>query len=224
MGVHDGHRARLTARFLEEGLDGFEQHNILELLLFYSVPRRDTNELAHALLDAFGSLSGVLDAPVSELETVPGVGARTAALLHLMPQLARAYLADGARDVCLDSTEKAGRYLLPRFVGRNEETVFLVCVDGKCRAISTSLLFRGSINAAEVNLRSIVVTALRHNAAGVILAHNHPGGVALPSPEDLSTTARIRDALEPVGVRLMDHIIVADNDFVSLADSGYVIR
>ena len=224
MSVHDGHRARLTARFLEEGLDGFSQHNVLELLLFYSVPRKDTNELAHALIDAFGSLSGVLDAPVVELEAVPGVGARTAALLHLMPQLARAYLSDSERDVCLDSTDKAGRYLLPRFVGRGEETVFLVCVDGKCRAISTTLLFRGSINAAEVNLRSIVATALRHNAAGVILAHNHPGGVALPSPEDLSTTRRIRDALEPVGVRLIDHIIVADRDYVSLADSGYVIK
>lgn len=224
MGVHDGHRARLTARFLEEGLDGFSQHNMLELLLFYAVPRKDTNELAHALIDAFGSLAGVLDAPVSELEAVPGVGERTAALLHLMPQLARAYLADGARDICIDSTAKAGSYLLPRFIGRNEETVFMVCLDGKGRVLSTTLLFRGSVNSAEINLRAVVAAALRHNAAGVILAHNHPGGVALPSPEDLTTTRRVRDALAPVGVRLVDHIIVADGDYVSLADSGYVIR
>lgn len=224
MGVHDGHRARLTARFLEEGLDGFSPHNILELLLFYAVPRKDTNELAHTLLDAFGSLSGVLDAPVAELTAVPGVGERTAALLHLMPQLARTYLSDREREVCVNSTEKAGQYLLPRFVGRNEETVFMISVDGKCRVLATTLLHKGSINSAEVSLRNIVASALRHNAAGVILAHNHPGGVALPSPEDLNTTRRIGEALRPVGVRLIDHIIVADGDYVSLADSGYVIK
>lgn len=224
MGVHDGHRARLTARFLEEGLDGFSPHNILELLLFYAVPRKDTNELAHTLLDAFGSLSGVLDAPVAELTAVPGVGERTATLLHLMPQLARTYLSDREREVCVNSTEKAGQYLLPRFVGRNEETVFMISVDGKCRVLATTLLHKGSINSAEVSLRNIVASALRHNAAGVILAHNHPGGVALPSSEDLNTTRRIGEALRPVGVRLIDHIIVADGDYVSLADSGYVIK
>ncbi|MEA5039447.1 MAG: DNA repair protein RadC [Clostridiaceae bacterium] len=224
MSVHDGHRERMTARFLKEGLDGFSPHNILELLLFFGVPRKDTNELAHILLDTFGSLSGVLDAPVAELTDVGGIGEHTAALLHLMPQLARAYLSDREREVCINSTEKAGKYLLPRFVGRDEETVFMICVDGKCRVLSTTLLHRGNINSAEVSIRGIVATALRHNAAGVILAHNHPGGVALPSPEDLSTTCRICDALVPVGVRLIDHIIVADGDFVSLADSGYVIK
>lgn len=221
MGVHDGHRGRLTERFLEEGLDGFSPHNILELILFYAVPRKDTNELAHVLLDTFGSLSGVLDAPVAELTAVPGVGEHTAALLHLIPHLTRAYLSDREQEICISSTEKAGQFLLPRFVGRNEECVFLVCVDGKCRVLSVTLLHKGNINSAEVSIRSIVAAALRHNAAGIILAHNHPGGVALPSQEDLRTTQRVREALEPVGIRLIDHFIVADGDFVSLADSGY---
>ena len=200
MGAHDGHRQRLIARFLEEGLDSFEEHNVLELLLFYSIPRRDTNVLAHRLIDAFGSLAGVLEAPYSELLQIEGVGENTAALIKLMPEMARAYLSREREEICLDSTEKAGRYLLPRFIGRREETVFLVCVDAKCRVLSCGMLHRGSVNASEV--------------------HNHPGGVALPSPEDLDTTRRVRSVLEAMGVQLMDHIIVADGDYVSLADSG----
>ena len=189
MGLHDGHRQRLLQRFLREGLDGFDEHNILELLLFYAIPRKDTNELAHRLMDDFGSLAGVLDA--------------------------------SAQDLCLASTEQAGRFLLPRFIGRQEETVLLTCLDGKCRVLSCTVLHKGSLNSSEVNVRKLLTAALKHNAAAVILAHNHPGGVALPSPEDLSTTARIKAALEAADIRLLDHIIVADHDFVSLADSGY---
>ena len=220
MGVHDGHRKRLIQRFLEEELDSFSPHNILELLLFFGIPRRDTNVIAHALLDHFGSLSGVMDAPLTELTATPGVGEHAAALLKLIPQLARAYSSDRNDDIVLNSTEKAGQYLLSRYIGRNEEVVFMVCIDSKCRITGTSLIHRGSVNAAEVNIRKIMSTALKFNAVGVIMAHNHPGGVALPSNEDLVTTRRIREVLAPVNIQLVDHIIVADNDFVSLADSG----
>ena len=209
MGLHDGHRQRLLQRFLREGLDGFDEHNILELLLFYAIPRKDTNELAHRLMDDFGSLAGVLDASAQELQQVEGVGENTAGFLKLLP------------DLCLASTEQAGRFLLPRYIGRQEETVLLTCLDGKCRVLSCTVLHKGSLNSSEVNVRKLLTAALKHNAAAVILAHNHPGGVALPSPEDLSTTARIKAALEAADIRLLDHIIVADHDFVSLADSGY---
>lgn len=222
MGVHEGHRQRLIQRFLEEGLDSFEPHNKLELLLFYAVPRRDTNELAHRLLDAFGSFSGVLDAPYEELQKISGVGAGTAAYLKLLAQTTQAYCTDQMQELCLNSTAKAGAYLLPRYIGRRQETVFLVCLDSKCRVLNTTLLHEGSVNAAEVNVRKIVATALKYNAVGVILSHNHPGGVALPSGEDLSTTRRVGEALAVVGIRLMDHIIVADQDFVSLADTGSI--
>ena len=220
MGVHDGHRKRLIQRFLAEELDGFSPHNILELLLFFGIPRRDTNVIAHALLDHFGSLSGVMDAPLAELTATPGVGEHAAALLKLIPQLARVYSSDKNNDIVLNSTEKAGQYLLSRYIGRNEEVVFMVCIDSKCRITGTSLIHRGSVNTAEVNIRKIMSTALKFNAVGVIIAHNHPGGVALPSNEDLVATRRIREVLAPVNIQLVDHIIVADNDFVSLADSG----
>lgn len=221
MGLHDGHRQRLLQRFLREGLDGFDEHNILELLLFYAIPRKDTNELAHRLMDDFGSLAGVLDASAQELQQVEGVGENTAAFLKLLPELTRVYYSQKQQDLCLASTEQAGRFLLPRFIGRQEETVLLTCLDGKCRVLSCTVLHKGSLNSSEVNVRKLLTAALKHNAAAVILAHNHPGGVALPSPEDLSTTAQIKAALEAADIRLLDHIIVADHDFVSLADSGY---
>ena len=220
MGLHDGHRQRLLQRFLREGLDGFDEHNILELLLFYAIPRKDTNELAHRLMDDFGSLAGVLDASAQELQQVEGVGENTAAFLKLLPELTRVYYSQKQQDLCLASTEQAGRFLLPRFIGRQEETVLLTCLDGKCRVLSCTVLHKGSLNSSEVNVRKLLTAALKHNAAAVILAHNHPGGVALPSPEDLDTTRRVRSVLEAMGVQLMDHIIVADGDYVSLADSG----
>ena len=222
MGLHEGHRQRLLRRFIEEGLDKFEPHNKLELLLFYAIPRRDTNEIAHRLLDTFGSFSAVLDAPIEELEKVPGIGTSAAAYLKLLGQTAQAYYTDQQKDICLDTTKKAGEYLLPRFIGRTQEAVCLVCLDQKCRVLNASMIHEGSVHAAEVNVRKIISTALKFNATGVILSHNHPGGIALPSPEDLATTRRIEQALEVVGIHLMDHIIIAERDFVSLADSGVV--
>lgn len=222
MSVHDGHRQRMIQRFLHEGLDGFEEHQVLEMLLFYSIPRRDTNETAHQLIEAFGSLSGVLDAPYQELLNVPGVGANTAAMLKLLPALTRVYQSASVKDIRINSSAAAGEYLLPRFIGRRDEAVFLVCLDVKGQVLSCNLLHEGSVNSAEVNIRKIMSAVLKYNAANVILAHNHPGGVALPSDEDLATTQKIKKALAPMDVALVDHIIVAGGDYVSLADSGFL--
>ena len=222
MGLQDGHRQRLIQRFLEEDLDNFESHNVLELLLFYAIPRKDTNELAHVLMDTFGSLKGVFDAPYEELIKVTGIGPNTAALLKLVPSLTRTYYSSDARSVILDTSEKSGEYFLPYYIGQTEEVVRLACLDAGGKVISNQILHRGSANAAEVNIRKIVNIALRNNAMGVILAHNHPGGLPLPSEEDVATTKSIREALMPMGILLMDHIIVAGQDYVSMARSGII--
>ncbi len=222
MGLHDGHRQRLIQRFLEEDLDNFEPHNVLELLLFYAIPRKDTNELAHVLMDTFGSLKGVFDAPYEELIKVTGIGPNTAALLKLVPSLTRTYYSSDARSIILDTSEKSGEYFLPYYIGQTEEVVRLACLDAGGKVISNQILHRGSANAAEVNIRKIVNIALRNNAMGVILAHNHPGGLPLPSEEDVATTKSIREALMPMGILLMDHIIVAGQDYVSMARSGII--
>jgi len=220
---HAGHRERLRARFLSEGLDAFAEHNVLELLLFYALPQKDTNELAHTLINRFGSLSGVLDASPDDLCRVAGLGMNTATLLALMPALFRRYkLSSAARDICLNTTDKAGEYLLPLFTGLKNEVVYLLCLDAKCKPLCCRQLFEGTVNAAQVNTRKVVELALTFNASSIILSHNHMSGVALPSEEDEATTKRIQAALEAVGVKLADHIIVADDDFVSMAQSGLI--
>lgn len=225
MGVHDGHRSRVYDRFKNEGLDHFSPHNVLELLLFFAVPRRDTNQMAHDLINGFGSLSAVLEAPIDELKKYDGIGDHAATLLHMIPEIARFYMSEQHENDCMiNSTEAAGAYVLPSFVGRSTECVFVTLLDGKGKVLHHELLFRGSINSAAVNLRDVVALALRHNAVGVIVSHNHPGGTPMPSSEDMVTTHRIREALELVGVHLIDHLIVAGGHYLSLAESGEIIR
>lgn len=220
--IHSGHRDRLKQRFLQQGLDGFTDIQALELLLFYSVPRQDTNTIAHHLLNRFGSLSQVLEAPVEELTKVEGIGEHSAVLLRLINEMGRCYLVDRAqRERILPTLEDCARYLHPCFYGRTHETVFLLCLDAKCKVLSCREVGEGGINSAGISIRKIVETAIREGASTVVLAHNHPSGIALPSPEDLQTTRRIAAALQSVEVALADHIVVADDDYVSMVQSGY---
>ena len=223
--IHKGHRSRLKQRFLAEGLDSFTDIQALELLLFYGVPRQDTNPIAHRLLDRFGSLSQVLEASPEELQRVPGVGENAATLLTLVTQFARFYQVDCAQRVkCLTTLDACGEYLIPYFFGRNKETVFLLCLDAKCKVLCCKEVGEGSVNSASVSIRKIVETALASNATTVILAHNHPSGVALPSEEDIQTTRRLAAALQAVEITLADHMVMADGDFVSMTQSGYQFR
>lgn len=220
--IHGGHRDRLKKRFLEQGLDGFTDIQALELLLFYSIPRQDTNPIAHKLLAHFGSLSQVLEAPAEELMKIGGIKEHSAVLLNLINQMGRFYLVDKAkRERVLPTIEYCARYLQPYFYGRMTETVFLLCLDAKCKALCCKEVGEGSVNAAGISVRRIVETALREGASTVVLAHNHPSGIALPSPEDIQTTRRVAAALHSVEIALADHIVVADDDYVSMVQSGY---
>ena len=222
MSIHDGHRQRMKDRFRAEGLDHFSDIQVLELLLFYCIPRKDTNPIAHALLERFGSLSQVLDAPIGELAKVPGMGESAATFLSLTTAVGRYYQVDRAMNVeILTSIEACGRYLVPFFYGRRNETVFLLCLDAKCKVLCCKEIGEGSVNSAGVPIRRIVEAALGVNATTVILAHNHPSGIAVPSGEDVQATQRVAAALSTVDIALADHILVADDDFVSMVQSGY---
>jgi DNA repair protein RadC len=221
MPVHEGHRERMKNRFRVHGLDNFEDHNVLELLLFYAIPRRDVNPLAHALIERFGSLRGVFEAPLSELKKVEELGDSAALLLSVIPQVSRRYLLSlapaGDR---IDCSAKAGQYLVPLFLYEREEIVYILCLDARRHLLRCREVGRGVVNAAEVSARRIAVIALEEKASGVIIAHNHLSGIALPSTEDEHVTRQIRSALALLGVELIDHIIVAGSDFVSMAESG----
>ncbi len=221
MSSHEGHRQRLKNRFRREGLENFEEVYVLELLLFYCVPRRDTRPLAEALLEQYGSLSQVLEAPAKELEKIPGIGAEVSTFLSLITAAGRYYLVNrSSNNVILSTTEKCGTYLQNYFYGLQNEQVYLLCLDAKCKVLWCGKVADGSVNSAAVSSRKIVEMALRVNATTVVLAHNHPSGLAIPSPEDVLTTRRGGGALQAVEITLADHIIVAEGDFVSLAQSG----
>ena len=222
MSIHDGHRQRLKKRFLEEGLDGFSDVQVLELLLFYAIPRKDTNPIAHELLSRFGSLSQVLEAPAEELAKVSGISENAATLLHLTTQVGRYYLMDRKSRVnILPTIEDCARYLHPFFFGRRNETVYLLCLDAKCKVLCCREVGEGSVNSAGISTRRIVEMALGVNATTVVLAHNHPSGIAIPSADDIQTTHRIAAALAAVEIHLADHIVVADDDYVSMVQSGH---
>ena len=221
MGTHDGHRERLRASFLENGLDCFNELNSLELLLFYAIPRRDTNEIAHALLDRFGSLDGVFDASFYELCEVDGIGEQAASLIKLVPQIVRkSKITQTDRIRQVTNSAAAGRYFVPRFMDQREEVLLLLCLDSQKRIISCTEISRGVVNSVETNIRKVAETALKCRASSVIIAHNHPDGYAIPSREDDITTKMISDSLSALGIPLIDHIIVADDAYVSIFDTG----
>ena len=222
--LHTGHRKRLKNRFLEEGLDSFEPHQVLELLLFFSIPRRDTNEIAHKLLKKFGSLSGVFEADIKELVKVEGIGENSAFLISMIPQLSRRYLNDKWRDKPeLNSSSKAGEYAISLFAGRTYEVFYVICLDAQNRVNYAALVHEGTINEAPIYPRIIVETALRHKANSVILAHNHPGGSLNPSRGDIEATKVIKNALESISIKVVDHIIVCGERYVSFAERGLLV-
>ena len=222
MSIHDGHRQRLKQRFLTEGIDSFTEVQALELALFYCIPRKDTNPIAHGLLERFGSLSQVLEAPVEELTKVDGISENAATFLRFLTEMGRFYQVNRANQhTILDSIERCAEFLVPRFYGRRLETVFLLCLDAKCKLLCCKEVGEGSVNSAAISPRKIVELALGCNASTVVLAHNHPSGLAIPSGEDITTTKRIFLALQAVEIHLADHVIVADSDYVSMAQSGY---
>ena len=221
MSVHEGHRSRKKEQFRAHGLDAFADHEVLELLLYYAVPRQDTNPIAHRLMEKFGSLDAVFAADRAALEEVEGIGENASTLISLMfPLMRRIRASSGAHETILSDTEQAGAYFLDLFFGERAEKLYEACLDAKGRLLACHLVAEGDTESVQLNMRKIVENALKCGASSVLLSHNHPSGVALPSPADNATTLSVFDALRTVGVELADHIIVADDDFVSLRHNG----
>ena len=216
---HAGHRKRMRKKFIENGIDVFEPHETLEMLLFYAVPMKNTSILAHQLINHFGSFSSVLDAPIDALISF-GLTETQAAYLKLMPETARLYLDDKHNNPNkIITDENINEYMINKFIGRIDENVLLLLLDAKNKELFCSVINKGSINASQICVSKVVDLAMRYHARSAIIAHNHPSGIALPSKQDIETTNAIKTALEVVGIKLLDHIIVADNDCVSLAQS-----
>ncbi|WP_255575754.1 JAB domain-containing protein [Caproiciproducens faecalis] len=219
--VHSGHRDRIKNRFLKDGLENFEPHAVLELLLFYGIPLKDTNPIGHALLQKFGSLSGVFDAPYEELIKVEGVGKSAATLIKLIPEICRRYQENLDKDKnVIFSYNEAGRHLIHKFIGRSDEVIVLMLLDSKNRMIYCGVVNEGTVTTANIYIKKIVKLAVQYNAVYAILSHNHPSGDCMPSKQDISSTQWVYEALNIVEIKLIDHIIVSGNDYFSIAKSG----
>lgn len=216
---HEGHRARMKERFLVNGLDGFSDHEILEMLLFYAIPYRDTNPLAHELTKRFGTWMQVVNADYRDLLTVPGVTPHVASLLTLVGQSALRYYRDTVMGdvVQLFDTNMMAEYLIPWFLGEKDESVVMVSLDNKRKVLNTTRIFKGSVNSAQFNVRLAVQQALRDNATQIILAHNHPNGFCFPSDADVHTTEYLAEVLKPLDIRIVDHLIISEGDCLCMS-------
>lgn len=220
--VHQGHRDRLRQEFIRLGAESFSEVRALELLLFYAVARQDTNPLAHALLDRFGSLSGVFSATVAELCQVDGIGEKTAVLIRLVPELYRkGEMERTRREVhVIDSTTSAGKMAICCFAGESRERFLLFCLDAGKNLKKQEEIGRGVVNSVNVDIRRVAELALNNGSSACIVAHNHPDGDVRPSEEDRLVTKKLKEALQVLGIPLLDHIIVSGKQYFSFLDAG----
>lgn len=221
---HSGHRERLKKKFVANGFDGFEPHEALEMCLFYAIPRKDTNPLAHRLLDRYLTIAGVCDAPLDELMKEFGLSYSAAVYIKMLPEMSRLYNESKLSNDYIIDPETVGDLFRTKFIGRTSEASALMLGDAKGKMIYFDIIAKGSLTATEVPIRKIVDLAMRHNAKTAYIAHNHPSGVAFPSIKDISVTHTLFTTLRSVGVMLADHFVVADEDYVSLRQSNFAKR
>ena len=223
-GEHAGHRQRMRERFLANGLEGFAAHEMLELMLFYAIPQRNVNPLAHRLMDHFGSFHGVLEAPVEELRKVEGVGEYAATLLslfaHVASQLERSRTGDRAT---LSNRGEAQRYCRRLLGGLRREYFYVVCLNAQKQVLGDVMISSGSIDEVQAYPRVVVEAALRYNAHSVILCHNHPGGSCIPSKQDVEVTRVLGELFSQLSIILIDHIIVTDTRALSMVGCGLIL-
>lgn len=219
---HGGHRERLKKRFLNDGMEHMEKQEILEMMLFFSIPRRDTNALSHELLNKFGSISTLLDAPIDILRQ-NGLSESTIAYLKMIPDLCRLYMEEKRenRHTNLSLTSIA-EIVQSKFIGRTEEAVLLMLLDSARKSLFCEIVNRGSVNGCEIYSRKMLEIAIANKAAYAIIAHNHPSGSLLPSKEDILTTRELFKAFSTVKIELLDHIIVSNDGFFSFRETGFM--
>ena len=215
--IHEGHRKRLRERYDRSGMDDFADHEILELLLTYAIPRVNVNEQAHDLIARFGSVAGALDALPEELCEVERIGPEAARFLTMLPSVFRRYALNKTTPLrSMDTLAKIGEYMMALYTGVTFERVYLLLLNNSMELIECVHLGDGSVNCSNFTVRRIAELALLKHAAGVVLTHNHPHGLAIPSSADYQVTQNVESALEPLGIPLLEHIIVTENRYAPI--------
>lgn len=215
--VHKGHRQKVKDRYMKTGFDGMADHNILELLLFFGIPYKDTNPIAHELMNTFGSFSGVLHAGVAELKSVKGMTENAACLLNMILPVYKRYCSDLTKErPMLMTAEEVVEYMRPKFLDTNNERAYALCFDSGHCLIAARKLSDGDVNSTVLDMRALACAVLETKAAGVLLVHNHPNEIPLPSAGDIEQTKNAYSFLQTMKVSLMDHIIIAKSGYCSM--------
>lgn len=218
---HEGHRQRMKNRFLKHGLESFDDHQVLEVLLFYAVPKKDTNELAHTLLNKYGSLDKVFEAEYDDLIQIKGVGENIASLIKFFQMLSRRYISstfDYEGVVRLNDVKKMTSYCANLFKGEKREIVYAIALDDELYLIDKMKISEGIANKVEVSIRRLTEFAFKCNCTRMVLTHNHPNGSMLASRADIEVTENIADVLSSVDVELVDHIVVGRGGAASMRE------
>lgn len=215
--IHMGHRKRLRNRFDKVGFEGWSEHEVLEFLLFSIFRRCDTNELAHRLIDTFGSLSGVLNASHESLTSVEGIGEKSAYYLRTLGA-AFTYMNENVKSGLRLNKGNTKKYLQRLFAGKKYECFYMIMLDRNMRVLSKQVLFEGDFSHAQISVTDIFRSAVKENAAHVIAVHNHPSGVLAPSESDIATTKIIQEALVLVGSSLLEHYIVSGSECIGILE------
>lgn len=218
--AHSGHRARMRERFFSTGFEGFAPHEVIELLLFYAIPQRDTKALAHQLISRFGSVSGILNAERSELLQIKGISDNTAALLSMFPQLHKYCSSEQLRQRSFTDSEMLCELFTEKYRTINSETFLLACFDSSLKLLSIVPISDGSSSSTRINMRTVASEIIHTGCTMAAMAHNHPCDSSRPSDEDVFATRRIIELLRQLDVRLMDHIVISDGGAYSMRDGG----
>lgn len=218
--IHQGHRQRLKQKFLENGIEALEPHEALELLLFYSIPQRNTNDIAHELINRFGNLTAVFDAPVKSLCEVKNISENSAVLLKLIPQMLRYYQVTPDKALSMDNMDFVKKYFSSLYIGVKNEEFKVCCLDNNLQVVSCNTLAVGSSSEVVVTARMVAKAAFDSNTQHIILSHNHPDTFPKPTKEDISFTNNLFGKLKPIGIDILDHIIVGKGEVLSMRQCG----
>ncbi len=218
-----GHRKRLRDRYMATGFDGFAPHEVLELVLQAAIPRQDTKKIAYELIDTFGNINNVFNASVKELAACKGIGEGSAVWLHLIMDTVRYCDKEKIKKTkTLRSSSEFGEYVIPLLSHLPDETFYAIALDASCNIVCCENMGKGNSAEVLVNLRLLATLAIKNNAPAVVLAHNHPSGILEASFEDIEFTRKVKDTLSKLGIMLLDHIIVSEGEYLSLASKGFL--
>lgn len=217
-GLHSGHRERLKKRFLETGFSGFNEHQIMELLLFYAYPRVDTNNKAHELINKFGSIPGIFNASYDELTKNGLLTESAAVLIKIILGIIPIYSSTQSKGMEYNDSAKLKTLFEPHFIGLDHEELHLACLDSQLRLIDYQVISRGGLTSSNIDVRRLVEVALAAKSSNVAIAHNHPNAPSKPSSEDIHFTRNLNMVLRFMNINMTDHIIVGEKGSFSVRD------